>query len=139
MELRLQKSGPNSLEPVSEEDAEIVSKMSYGEIYKVKIKKINNPAFHRKLMKLIDIAFQNQEKYDTPEHFRNELKFKAGWVTTHVRSNGEVIYIPKSMSFEDCDNTERQILYDRFLNHILKDFLGNMSNDEFMSLYGNFL
>ena len=107
--------------PGSEQDAEKYDKLQKGE-YIVEVKKARNPAFHRKAFALINAMYENQERFDTMEDFRCELKIMTGSYKDYIRQSGEVVYIPKSWSFADMDEIEFGELYGKLLSIAAKRF-----------------
>ncbi len=68
------------------------------------------------------MIFDNQERYENMEDLRTELKLQCGSYTHHIRTNGEVCYIPKSWSFADMDQTEFEALYDRLIDVAINEW-----------------
>jgi len=107
--------------PSSAESVEAYEKLKEGE-YTVEVRKARNPGHHRKGFKLLHLAFENQEKYDTFEHFVTEIKLQCGWYEEHVTLGGKTIYQPKSLSFADMDQTEFEEFYNKALRVLTKYF-----------------
>lgn len=97
-------------------DEEAMGALRFGSMYKADFKKARNPQHNGKAFVLIKLIFDNQEKYENIEDLRTELKLQCGSYYHHVRSDGKVIYIPKSWSFADMDQTEFEELYDRLID-----------------------
>jgi len=110
------------LVPTSQHDQDQLLKLRVGSEYKARITKARNPKHHRKGFALLNMIFENQDKYATLEDLRTELKLLTGWYDHHVRLNGEVIYKPKSMSFADMDQTQFEEWYDRTLTLAAQHF-----------------
>ena len=110
------------LVPAHESDAEEFGKLRLGSHYKANITRARNPDHHRKGMRLVRDLFENQDRYESFEDMLTELKLLAGWYSHHVRLNGEVVYLPKSISFADMDQTEFEELYSRLLDIATQHF-----------------
>ena len=108
--------------PSGHHDQTEFDKLRIGNEYKVDARKARNPDHHRKGFALINLIFDSQEKYTTIEHMLTELKLQAGWYEEHVRSNGELVMIPKSISFADMDQTQFEEFYDRVTDIAIQQY-----------------
>lgn len=108
--------------PASAHDAEEFEKLRITSEYKCDLRKARNPDHHRKGFALIKLIFDSQEKYTTIEDVLTELKLLTGWYRHHVRSNGEIVYLPKSISFADMDQTEFEEFYDRAIDVAINQY-----------------
>lgn len=123
-----QADGLKCLIPASEHDEDQFIKLRVGSEYKADIKKARNVDHHRKGMRLVRDLFENQDGYESFEDLLTELKLQCGWYTHHVRLNGEIVYLPKSISFADMDQTEFEELYYRMIGVAKQHF--NMTDEE---------
>ena len=98
--------------------------------YEVDIKKPRNIRFHRKFFSVLRIAFENQDKYDNIDHFRWEILLKAGYYHKHATLKGNIIYFPKSLSFDNMDEIEFTAFYDKFISILFSDFIIGTSEDQ---------
>jgi len=110
------------LEPAYEMDADALDTLRNGTMYKADFRKARNPLHNAKAFVLIKLIYDSQEKYQNIEDLRTELKLQCGSYTHHVRTTGEVIYIPKSWSFADMDQTEFEELYDRLIDVAIENW-----------------
>lgn len=108
--------------PAYENDEKAMGPLRCGSMYKADFRKARNPEHNAKAFVLIKMIFDNQEKYANIEDLRTELKLQCGSYTHHVRSNGTIVYIPKSWSFADMDQTEFEELYDRLIDVAINDW-----------------
>ncbi len=115
-------SNQKCITPASEHDAAIFDKLKTGSFYKVDARKARNPDHHRKAFALINMIYENQEKYLTLEDMLVELKLKTGWYMEHIRSNGELIYVPKSISFADMNQTDFETFYERIVVIAIREY-----------------
>lgn len=111
-----------ALVPSGHHDQTEFDKLRQGSEYKVDARKARNPDHHRKGFALINLIFDSQEKYTTIEHLLTELKLRVGWYEEHVRMNGEMVLIPKSISFADMDQTQFEEFYDRVTQIAIEDY-----------------
>jgi len=108
--------GQRILVPASAHDETAFESLRMKNQYKADLRKARNPDHHRKGFALITLIFDSQEKYSTMEDMLTELKLLCGWYVEHVRTSGELVYIPKSISFADMDQLEFETFYDRVLD-----------------------
>lgn len=105
-------------------------KVKYGQVIRVDYKKPRNYRFHKKYFELITLSFENQDKYDAFEAFRDAVTMHAGWYATHISLTGETIYKPKSISFANMDDLEFGELYKKTINVILKYVMTETTEQE---------
>lgn len=77
-----------------------------GEIVSTDIKKARNLRFHRLFFALLQAVVANQERHSNVEDLLVELKLKVGHYQEHVTAKGEMVYVPKSISFDRMDELE---------------------------------
>jgi len=129
-EIDLIKIQNNYLAPSLPTDEEKLSKWKVGEILRAKVIKPRNAKFHRKFFALLNIAFENQDKYTNFEDFRIEVELKSGNYREHVTTKGKIIYIPKSISFASMDEIEFSQLYDKAIDVIINNFCQGSTYEE---------
>jgi len=119
---------PNGFEYSGEEDAELCKRIKVGDVVKGDITKPRHGKHHRKGMKILRYVFDNQDKYDTFPNFLKEVKIATGHVDTHITSDGQIIYILKSISFEQMDELEFtqwkkdavKVIFSRFIPELVE-------------------
>jgi hypothetical protein len=121
-EINLVKIPNNYLAGSLPEDEEKLRKWAVGEILRANVNKPRNARFHRKFFALLNVAFDNQDKYSNLNDFRIEVELKCGNYQEHVTTKGQIIYLPKSISFAQMDELEFSNLYDKAIDVILKHF-----------------
>jgi len=129
-EIDLVKIHNNYLAPSLPEDVEKLSKWSFGEILRAKVNKPRNARFHRKFFALLNVCFENQDKYDVFEDLRMEIQLKCGFYKEHVTTKGQIIYTPKSIAFANMDEIEFSTLYDKAIDIIIKHFCKGSTPEE---------
>jgi hypothetical protein len=110
----------NKLAPANEITEDYIKSLPHGEIFKAKISRPRNVDHHRKFFALLDIAFNNQERYKNPEHLRKVYTLKAGFYEVVETDKGDV-YLPDSISFAKMDQDEFQDFYNKFLDVVVKE------------------
>jgi len=79
-----------------------------------------NYKFHKKYMALINMAFENQEKFNNVIHYRKYLTCKAGFYTAYETDKGTFIEAD-SISFASMDEIEFADLYSKMIDVIIKE------------------
>ncbi len=110
------------LTPAYETDFSAFMSLKPGNMYKCDIRRARNPDHHRKGFALIKLIFDSQEKYRTIEDLLVELKLQTGWYREHIRANGELIYVPKSISFADMDQLEFGAFYETLIDAAIETY-----------------
>lgn len=87
--------------------------------------KPRNASHHRKFFALLNLVAENSEVYDTTEKALVAIKLITGHIDPAIDPRtGEVVQIPKSISYESMDQDEFERFYsvsiDGVLQHILK-------------------
>jgi len=117
------KVGPHhSVIPAYPSDEAVFESLKQGNMYKCDIRRARNPDHHRKGFALINLIFNSQERYRTIEDLLVELKLMTGWYREHVRSDGSLIYVPKSISFADMDQLEFERFYDAVIDIAIQKY-----------------
>jgi hypothetical protein len=125
----------NLLRPVDPAAERLVASMKTGKGVMLSGKKTNNVAFHRKLFALLNLAFETWEPEGKTyrgnqmqknfESFRKEIIVLAGFYDAYYSVSGEVRFDPHSLSFKECEDDKRGLVYkailgvvwDRILRH----------------------
>ena len=126
MKIRLKKQN-GILIPSLPMDQELLNTWNEGDIIECETKKIRNPKFHRLVFAFFNFIFNSQEKYETLPDLIIEFKLRAGYFSEHVTVKGVLVYIPKSISFADCDELQFRVLYDKFIDIGIKYFVPKMT------------
>jgi len=114
------KRTQSGLVPCYDSDYELLKKIKFGDEVTCEIKKPRNYMFHKKLMALLNIAYQNQDRYEHFEHLRYVYTLKAGFFEEIVTDKG-VVFKPKSISFAKMDDIEFSELYNRMIDVVIKE------------------
>jgi len=122
MLLDLIKTADGTLISSSEKTTEILKKVAVGSGILVDFKPKRNYLFHKKAFALLNLVFQNQDRYDNLDDLLVEFKLKSGHYQEHISTKGNLMYIPKSISFAEMDQNEFEDLYQKFLDIAFKHF-----------------
>ncbi len=122
MKLFVVKQLNNTLKVSYNSDYEKVKKLKTNEEYLCEIKQPRNINFHRKFFALINMLFDNQERYKDPERLRKDLIIEAGFYNEWVDFHGEIKREAKSISFAKMSEFEFSELYNKILDVIVEYF-----------------
>lgn len=103
--------------PEYDSDHESISKLRSGITYKFVVTAPRNYEFLKKFFALLNLCFQNQDKYTNFDHLRAVLIMKAGYYQT-IQTDKGTIYLPDSISFSNCDEIKFQEIYNRVLDQV---------------------
>lgn len=95
-----------SYHPSTESDQEKSTKVKEGDSVIIETWKDRNIKFHRKFFALINLGFQNQERYSDIEAFRKVVIISAGYFEELILIGGEIAIQPQSISFKSMDETK---------------------------------
>lgn len=136
----LMKTPLGALVPADQQGIEYLAKLKLGMGIRAKVKKVNNPAFHRKMMALFNLAFDAWEPGEKEykgikvekefERFRKDVTILAGFYDTSIDLNGNVRLTAKSLAFENMEQDERERVYSAVINVVLQRILKNYTRDD---------
>lgn len=144
-EIVLAKTPGGALVPVDDEGRELIAKLKMGQGVRAKVVRARNPAFHRKVMALFNLAFGAWNPDTLPvwkgepvrpsfDRFRKDLTIIAGHYTATANLKGEVRLEAKSLAFANMDEDEFQKVYSDVLNavwdRVLKHVAGYASPED---------
>lgn len=122
MKILMIKGLDNKFSVCYDSDYEKMKHIKANDAVEVEIKKPRNIKFHRKFFALIEMVYQNQERYNNKEELRYDLIVASGHYTKRVNLDGEEIEIPDSISFSKMDEIEFNRLYSNVIDVIIKYF-----------------
>jgi hypothetical protein len=122
MELLLVKQFDNSFKVAYESDYEKLKKIKAGKTVKCKITMPRNVMFHRKFFALINMVYQNQERYNNIDDLREQLTIEAGYYKTVNNMQGEPQRKALSISFASMDEAQFTDYYSKVLDCIVLYF-----------------
>ena len=125
--LQMIKGNNNTLKPANPEAEHYLSKVGFNDQLTCKITRPRNLLFHRKFFALLNMVYQNQERYTNFERFRKEIVMRAGFYEKHVHLTGKVSYIAESLAFDSMDEATFSDLYDKAVEVILHYFWQDMT------------
>lgn len=104
MRIELVVTKSRHIVPASPDDRARVRTLRPGDILPVRITKPRNGDHHRKFMALVAFVAEHHPHYRSVPDVLVELKMRTGHYDHYVRRlTGEVVYIPKSIAFDEMD------------------------------------
>lgn len=119
-----------ALRPASPADAEKIAMLPAGTPFRV-VATVNprNAAAHRFYFGLLGVVAENTD-YNT-EQLLTLIKIGVGHVTEYIMpQTGEVVLVPRSISWAKMDETEFRSFVDRSINFILERILPGSTSEE---------
>ena len=129
--------------PCTSEDKEKLNKMPVGEPFMISYVKVRNIYHHRKYFAFIKAVYDNlperfDEHFPDVEAFRKSCQMYAGYYVETISLKGDRHLQPKSISFEELDETAFSELHTKVKNVIGKHFLPEINMDVFESEIGSY-
>ncbi|MDQ6968712.1 MAG: DUF1367 family protein [Mariprofundaceae bacterium] len=129
-EIHLRKMQGGMLVAATQQDHDLLRVWRVGTDLRAKIVKPRNGQFHRLAFALLNLVLENQERYSTIEDLLVEFKLKSGHYSEHVTTKGVMIYVPKSIAFDKMDQSEFEILYSKWIDIALQNFMDGFTEQE---------
>lgn len=126
----------NGLAPKYDSDREEFSRLKRNTDVLVEVGQKRNYEFHKKFFALLKLTYDNFPEWmednlnvHSVEDLRTRLKIDLGLYEVSHYGNLSVI-IPKSIAFDKMDETEFEKFYKMSVNHILKNYLKGVTNEQ---------
>lgn len=98
---------------VNPPDVELLRRLPVGTGFVVDVSRPRNIALHRKFFALCQFIVDNHPRFDSVEQVVRELKIRAHHYDEHITLDGEIVYVPRSISFGECDEDVFRAFYER--------------------------
>lgn len=117
------------LVPADEQAKQAVKRWKMGETLKCSVRKPRDYTNHKRYFAMLNLTFENQERYTNFEHFRKAVQIAAGHVDELITIEGEVVFIPKSIAYDTLDEMEFSKVFGETMTVCAK-ILGDLDLDE---------
>jgi hypothetical protein len=87
--------------PADDRAVAIHKRQKLGAVVRMDIVQPRNYQHHKMFMALMDLTFQNQERYTDDWEFRTAVALEAKHVRTYVTLDGEIQMVPLRYSYDD--------------------------------------
>ena len=111
---------PLKLVPVFNSDLDEIVKLKQNTDYKFEVVHPRNYEFHKKFFALINLGFENQDKYKDYTEYRTIKNMQAGFFKMIITEKGKV-FVPESISFASMDEIEFEEVYKKVLDIICSE------------------
>jgi len=122
MKITIVKQLNGSFKVAYDSDYEKAKKLKVNTEYQCEVKRPRNYEFHKKYFALINMVFENQEKYINIDHLRKDLTIASGFYTKRFDINDNEILEPDSISFGSMKQDVFDDLYSKTLDAIVTYF-----------------
>lgn len=120
MKFNAQLNAQGKIVPLYDSDYEVFKKVRRDTDLLIDIKQPRNYKFHKKFFALVNMVFENQDRYTSIDRLREDLTIEAGFYEEHVDFVGEVKTTAKSISFASMDEIEFSVLYGKFIDTVIR-------------------
>ena len=79
--------------------------------------------FHRLFFAMLNLAFENQDKYESAELFLTVVKLGVHHCDTVVMPTGFITYTPKSINFAKMDQDDFNQFYEKAARYVTSEIL----------------
>lgn len=119
-ELYLQRT-VGGLRPCDDAGIDALRKIKVGEVVQCEITRPRNLAHHRKFWALLNVFWQATGDWSSTYGVLIELKVRLGHVQeVLLRDTGELVRVPKSISFAQMDQGAFDVFYERCIAELCK-------------------
>jgi hypothetical protein len=109
------------LKPVDDQGVGVLRKIKVGEVIQCELNKPRNLAHHRKFWALLNVFWAASGDWSSPYMVLIELKVRLGHVqAVLIRETGEIVHVPKSISFAQMDQTQFDEFYEKAVIELCK-------------------
>ena len=116
--------------PADQDSQDWILKQPAGREIMVQVKTPRNINHHKKFFAMLNMVFDNTEKFKTADELLNALKFMSGQCEQRFSpKTGEMYYVTKSISFESMTQDEFSIFYNTCIDNILKYIIPDANQD----------
>jgi len=122
MKFTIVKQFNNTFKVAYDSDYDKMKRIKVGDFLQCEIKKPRNYMFHKKFFALLNMIFQNQERYNNIDHLRNDITIEAGYYTLRHNLEGKEVYEANSISFSKMNEETFGEYYSKCLDVIVKYF-----------------
>lgn len=126
----LTKTLKGDLKPADEPAREYITELRHGQDVWLEVRRARNPRRHRLFWGLVQIIRDNTDLQQSPEAIADYLKLRGGHVEVFKRPGGEVVQVPKSISFSKCSEDEFKGFIDRLLDIVRTEIIPGLPEDD---------
>ena len=122
----------HGLEPTDAAGTDVLRHIPQGEILKAKITRPRNVKHHRLFFKMLQVVWQNQERFATVDALLGALKVYMGHCD-FIQSKQGMVALPRSISFGKMDQTEFREFFDRAVDVVCREVIPGLHKDDLLA------
>lgn len=130
-----------TVRPTSSFDAEMMQEIPEGREVKISVSAPRNINFHRKFFALLKVIFDMMSEDDrsgygiiNQDQLLIRLKLDLGLYDLWISHEGDVIYIPGSISFAKMDNIKFERFYKDTINVAIGKYVTSQTEESMMKM-----
>lgn len=124
----------DALVPADEETQDILKKIPQGKSIKVKYSFPRNYENHKRFFAFIKTTFDIQDSFDNIKHYRSWVIMKSGYCETAVAPNGQVMFFPESISFDNMDEDKFKDLFSKSVDAFISVWGSRITKEKLLSV-----
>ncbi len=109
----------NKISPAYNSDYDVLKKIKKNKVIRWEAVDERGYEFHKKVMALFNLGFENQEQYNSYTHYRKVVTMKAGFYEA-IETDRGTIYLPDSISYANMKQPDFEDLFSKVLDVIAK-------------------
>ncbi|MDX8400920.1 MAG: DUF1367 family protein [Gallionellaceae bacterium] len=118
------------LRPATQYDNDLLKVWRVGDVLRSTIVKPRNGKFHCKGMSLLQEVFNNQERFGNMTALMDAFKLESGHYEWHESLSGKTYPKPKSIAFDKMDDAEFSLIYSKWIDIAMQNFMEGMTAQE---------
>jgi hypothetical protein len=120
----------NGFQPADEQAKQAVKRWKLGETLKCSVKKPRDYTNHKRYFALLNLTYENQERYTNFHMFRKAVELAAGHVDEIITLDGEVHYEVRSIDYSTLDEFQFDELFGRVMRVCVDNFLQGVEAEQ---------
>lgn len=121
----------SGLAPADDAAAAVLRRIDLGTVMLADVRRPRNLSAHRRWWALVNMIYANSDIYPSPDVAHCHLKLLAGCAdAVALKGTGEIVMVPKSMSFSAMDETEFQAVWQRAVKAVVERILVGVTEPE---------
>lgn len=112
-----------ALRPIDEAGEGLLHKIKNSTLVMVEVRRPRNVGHHRKFFALLNLVYQNQDRYQSVEQLLSVMKVALGHCEMLVMKDGREVYIPQSIAFHKMDQSEFEVFWDKAVKLVCEKIL----------------
>lgn len=116
--------------PADEQAKQAVKRWKIGETLRCTVKKPRDYTNHKRYFALLNLTYENQERYTSFHMFRKAVELAAGHVDEIITLDGEVHFEVRSIDYSTLDEFQFDELFGRVMRVCVDHFLQGVETEQ---------